>query len=156
MIEMKDAHWHYTSSSFRPSAKATEVTSLAPQIVNYSLCLHISFAPQNCVNLPESASPEIHKLQKSPMIAVYRYLLLLTLLITCQSLLLLVTPAGMVEGDHPRYHPRRVNAAARSLAEGLLVPSSLATVSRQLHRMVVASHASLLSTRLRQLQWWWI
>ena len=105
---------------------------------------------------PRIHIPGTHKLQRSPTFAVYRYLLLLTLLITCQCLLLLVPPAGMVEGDHPRYHPRRVNAAARSLAEGLLVPSSLAAVSRQLHRMVVASHASLLSTRLRQLQWWWI
>ena len=153
---MTDAHWHYTSSSFRPSAKATKVTSLAPQIVNYRLCLHISFAPQNCASLPESASPETHKMQKSPTIAFYRYLLLLTLLITCQSLLLLVTPAGMVEGDHPRDHPRSINATARSLADGLLAPSSLATVSRQLHWMVVASHTSLLSTRLRQLQWWWM
>jgi hypothetical protein len=105
---------------------------------------------------PSIHIPGTHKLQRSPTLAVYRYLLLLTLLITCQSLLLLVPPAGIVEGDHPGDHPRRVNAAARSLAEGLLVPSSLAAVSRQLHRMVVASHASLLSTRLRQLQWWWI
>ena len=170
MIEMTVAHLHYTAHFFDHLQKPTKLHrwhhKLETTVCVCTYCLRHKIAPT-------SQNPHPRKLINCKITndCLLPLPLLLPLLLPCRTPSLLLLPTALartVVKERNRPGKRSASTIERP-ATGLLATSSLATVSSQLHWMVVTSHTSishlipaplllksLLSTRLHQLHWRWM